>query len=269
MGRTNTSLLYGREEANPIGKQTRKNIAGLSYRLMPADRWSVVAFAKYYRLYASGPVATDENASHFVSLGRALTVTARLGRHRLWRSLHCAGGVYVAVLLLAMSLTGLTWSFRWYNAAFYKLFGVENTGRGGHSPAKAEREGSRGYASWQAALDGAKAICPYFRQITVSHGTLKVSSARHGNTRATDTYTFHPATGRLLGARLYADADRRGKLRGWIYSVHVGSFGGLTTRVLWFVAALLGALLPLTGYYLWYKRTRRRGRHGTKPRAII
>lgn len=51
--------------------------------------------------------------------------------------------------------------------------------------------------------------------------------------------------------------------------MHVGSFGGLATRVLWFVAALLGALLPLTGYYLWYKRTRRRGRHGTKPRAII
>ena len=202
-------------------------------------------------------------------LGRALTVTARHGRHRLWRSLHCAGGVYVAVLLLAMSLTGLTWSFRWYNAAFCKLFGVENTGRGGHSPAGAGQEGSRGYASWQAALDGAKAICPDFRQITVSHGTLKVSSACYGNTRATDTYTFHPATGRLLGARLYADADRRGKLRGWIYSVHVGSFGGLTTRVLWFVAALLGALLPLTGYYLWYKRTRRRGRHGTKPRAII
>ena len=73
MGRTNTSLLYGREEANPIGKQTRKNIAGLSYRLMPADRWSVVAFAKYYRLYASGPVATDENASHFVSRSRTLS----------------------------------------------------------------------------------------------------------------------------------------------------------------------------------------------------
>ncbi len=191
-------------------------------------------------------------------LRRALTVTARHGSHRLWHSLHCAGGMYAVMLLLAMSLTGLTWSFRWYNAAFYKLFGVENTGRGGHGPAKAEQEGSRGYASWQAALDGAKAICPDFRQITVSHGTLKVSSARYGNTRATDTYTFSPSTGRLIEARLYADAARQSKIRGWIYSVHVGSFGGLLTRLLWFVAAMLGALLPLTGYYLWYRRTRRR-----------
>ena len=43
----------------------------------------------------------------------------------------------------------------------------------------------------------------------------------------------------------------------WVYSVHVGSFGGMPTRVLWFLAALLGALLPPTGYYLWLKRLRR------------
>ena len=43
----------------------------------------------------------------------------------------------------------------------------------------------------------------------------------------------------------------------WVYGVHVGSFGGMVTRVMWFVAALLGATLPLTGYYLWWKRIRR------------
>lgn len=46
--------------------------------------------------------------------------------------------------------------------------------------------------------------------------------------------------------------------KGWVYGVHVGSFGGMVTRVLWFLAALLGATLPLTGYYLWWKRVRRR-----------
>ena len=44
----------------------------------------------------------------------------------------------------------------------------------------------------------------------------------------------------------------------WVYGVHVGSFGGMITRILWFLAALLGAALPLTGYYLWWKRIRRR-----------
>ena len=37
-------------------------------------------------------------------------------------------------------------------------------------------------------------------------------------------------------------------------SIHTGNFGGLATRILWFVGALLGGTLPLTGYYLWIKR---------------
>lgn len=44
---------------------------------------------------------------------------------------------------------------------------------------------------------------------------------------------------------------------GWIFSVHVGSWGGITIRILAFLAALLGATLPLTGYYLWIRRLRR------------
>lgn len=35
--------------------------------------------------------------------------------------------------LLAMALTGLTWSFGWYRTGFYKVFGVEVQQGGTHS----------------------------------------------------------------------------------------------------------------------------------------
>lgn len=35
---------------------------------------------------------------------------------------------------------------------------------------------------------------------------------------------------------------------------HTGSIGGIVTKVLWCLAALIGASLPITGYYLWWKR---------------
>lgn len=38
------------------------------------------------------------------------------------------------------------------------------------------------------------------------------------------------------------------------YTMHVSNWGGIFTRILTFLAALLGATLPLTGYYLWSKR---------------
>ena len=44
--------------------------------------------------------------------------------------------------------------------------------------------------------------------------------------------------------------------KGFVYSSHIGSWGGMVTRILHFVAALIGASLPVTGYYLWLKRKR-------------
>ena len=68
--RDNTSLLAKEEQTEAIGKRTRKNIAGLSYRLMPGERWNLSVFGKYYRQYVSGPMAVDENSSDFIRTTR-------------------------------------------------------------------------------------------------------------------------------------------------------------------------------------------------------
>ena len=68
--RTNTSLLAKEEQTDAIDKQTRKNIAGLSYRLMPSDKWNLSVFGKYYHQYVSGPMAVDDNSSDYVRTKR-------------------------------------------------------------------------------------------------------------------------------------------------------------------------------------------------------
>jgi uncharacterized iron-regulated membrane protein len=59
------------------------------------------------------------------ALKNSLKITATKGWRRFWYDLHVAGGMYALIFLLAMALTGLTWSFPWYRTAFYKVFGVE------------------------------------------------------------------------------------------------------------------------------------------------
>ena len=61
-----------------------------------------------------------------------------------------------------------------------------------------------------------------------------------------------------------------GWYREWVYdllgadarplvkALHIGTWGGLTTRILYFLAALLGASLPLTGYYWWVRKLRKK-----------
>lgn len=49
-----------------IHKITHKNISGLSYIVMPSERWNISAFAKYYRISVSGPMATTSNSEEYV-----------------------------------------------------------------------------------------------------------------------------------------------------------------------------------------------------------
>lgn len=219
------------------------------------------------------------------ALKNSLKIIANKSWRRFWYDLHTVGGMYAMIFLLAMALTGLTWSFSWYRTGFYKAFGAEVqqggrhgsvTAQSGHSAGAREKErgGQRNgnhshgegkrpapYACWQQVYDELKEQNSGYRQISISNGSANVAFNRFGNQRASDRYTFHPRNGEITEATLYKDTDAAGKIRGWIYSVHVGSWGGMCTRILTFIAALLGATLPLTGYYLWLRRLNRKYRN--------
>ena len=226
------------------------------------------------------------------ALKNSLKITATKGWRRFWYDLHVAGGMYALIFLLAMALTGLTWSFPWYRTAFYKVFGVEvqqraaqgheqksdaqkrNTKLAAHREKKREgnevRKGERSrrpennhsdmysvtspFVYWHEIYDKLRRQNPEYKQISISSGTASVSFNRFGNQRASDRYSFNTDNGEFTETSLYQHQDKSGKIRGWIYSVHVGNWGGMFTRILTFIAALLGSALPLTGYYLWIKR---------------
>ena len=207
------------------------------------------------------------------ALKNSLKIVANKGWRRFWYDLHLAGGMYARVFLLAMALTGLTWSFQWYRTGFYKTFGVEvqpsmghgnaaanATAKGGKRDGKPEGRDGRGahryspYTNWQQVYEQLAEANPDYKQISVSDGSASVAVPRFGNQRGTDRYKFNPRNGEITETTLYKDLDNSGKIRGWIYSVHVGSWGGMLTRILTFVAALIGASLPLTGYYLWIRK---------------
>ncbi len=136
-------------------------------------------------------------------LRRSLCIHTGKGRRRFWHDLHVAGGMYALVFLLIMSLTGLTWSFRWYARSFYGLFGADAPKHGGKRGART---------------------------------TLVVEDPR---------------------------AQRTRQVRRTVKALHTGTWGGLPIKVLYFSAALMGASLPLTGYYLWYRKRRKSGKSST------
>ena len=203
------------------------------------------------------------------ALKNSLKITATKGWRRFWYDLHVAGGMYALIFLLAMALTGLTWSFPWYRTAFYKVFGVEvqqraaqgheqksdaqkrNTKLAAHREKKREgnevRKGERSrrpennhsdmysvtspFVYWQEIYDKLRRQNPEYKQISISSGTASVSFNRFGNQRASDRYSFNTDNGEFTETSLYQHQDKSGKIRGWIYSVHVGNWGGMFTEL--------------------------------------
>lgn len=213
-------------------------------------------------------------------LKNRLKIKTKAGMRRFFYDLHVSGGFYAVLLLLVMALTGLTWSFDWYRTAFYSVFGVHTTQTktqivaatdilkkrtdGDTSERKRENQGNgkeggkqrdkTDYTQWAEVLSDLQERYPEYNSIVIQDGSATVSANNYGNTRGSDRFTFEPSTGRITDIQLYGDLPKSDKMRGWIYSVHVGSWGGLTTRILSCLVSLLGGVLAITGYYFWIRR---------------
>ena len=198
------------------------------------------------------------------SWGNRFKISVRQGWHRLWYDLHVAGGIYVALLLLVMALTGLTWAFPWYRTAFYgilapeknELSTTENNSLDIAANEPTDTTTLTQFAVWQRVYDAVKQRSNYV-EVSISSDEVRARISDCGNRRASDYYEFDTATGAITSVELYKNTSNNSKLRGWVYSLHTGSWGGFWVRLIYFIAAMFGATLPLTGYYLWIRRTLR------------
>lgn len=210
-----------------------------------------------------------------------LKVVSSKGCRRFFHDCHVSLGFYSTLLLLVMALTGLTWSFGWYRTAIYALFGgghqkidvqasfLQKKDSGNRSGSKrsgqetADREikemrpGMDGpefdYAVWDEVFPQLAAHYPGYKTIELTQTDAQI--VRKSAIRRTDRVAIDPASvGGLAEITHYEDTPRQQRLRSWFYAFHTGSWGGIWTKLLYFIAAFIGATLPLTGYYLWWKR---------------
>lgn len=198
------------------------------------------------------------------ALKNRLTVACGKGVRRLMYDSHVALGFYATIFLLLMALTGPTWSFGWYREAAYTLLGAEpqtsspQTGHAhGHNDKKESGKDERrqkNTIAYDAALKEIQAIYTDYNYIKLSKNEATVSLNKFGYKYKSDKVKFNPKTGVITSVRKFEENTVRQNLRWLIYSLHVGTWGGPVTKILYFLAALIGATLPLTGYYLWMKK---------------
>lgn len=182
----------------------------------------------------------------------------RKGRKRLFYDMHNVLGVYACLVLLICALTGMVWSFEWYRNGLFRLFGVEVAESGGHGGGRGGRGGQQeekkelNVANWQTVFNSLQTSNPDYEYIRVQDGSAAVHLKSSVTSRATDQYKFDKKTGEITATTIFKDQEGTTKIWAWVYSLHVGNYWGIWSKIFTCIFALIGASLPLTGYYIFF-----------------
>lgn len=184
--------------------------------------------------------------------------------------LHNVLGFYSMLFLLAIALTGMVYGIKWYSEGLYWVTtGGETLAEYRNLKSDSSQVGK--HYTPQQAMDLA------WRDVIAKHpesegfyynfpDTAKAASTigitvypNAGQFYSSQGYTFDQHTLAELKrndiySQNYEEASAGGQLRKMNYDIHVGSILGFPGKVLAFLASLIGASLPVTGFLIWYGR---------------
>ncbi len=195
---------------------------------------------------------------------------AKKGRSFNW-DLHAVAGTWCMVFYLLAALTGLSWSYEWYNKGLQKLLSDAPSGEqrqgGGRGPrgqgAPAGPAPVADYDAMWASIQKAAGpdlslynvrMPPVAGQPATVFYLLKTSP----HPRAFNQIVLDPATGVIKKVERYDDKTYNAQLLTSIYALHTGSYWGLPGRILVTVASLTMPLFFITGWLLYLDRRRKK-----------
>ncbi|MDH6307422.1 putative iron-regulated membrane protein [Dysgonomonas sp. PFB1-18] len=190
-------------------------------------------------------------------------IQLRKGRKRLFYDLHNVLGAYACLVLLICALTGMMWSFDWYRNTVFRLFGAkvkqeqgQERGQRGDKDKGEQKEVN--YASWQTVFGELKTSNPDYEYIRIQDGSATVHQKSSVTSRAADQYAFDKRSGEITKATLFKDQEGTVKVWAWVYSLHVGNYWGVWSKIFTCFFSLAGASLPITGYYIFFVKRKER-----------
>lgn len=185
--------------------------------------------------------------------------------------LHNIPGFYMFLFGVFFVLTGLVWSFDWYEKAVYRLLGSSGAAfvhpekpavtDAPASPAPADLAvndvWNKGYRLDRMVVLKDKKTQGY--RIVVLYEPAHFSFWSHS-----DQFFYDGRTGGQFADRLQQHKELGTKWRNSNYDLHTGRTLGLPGAILAFVASFIIAMLPLTGFIIWWGR-RKKSKTGGLP----
>jgi uncharacterized iron-regulated membrane protein len=165
--------------------------------------------------------------------------------------------------MLLMALTGLAWSFQWFNNGVQMIFNAEpNT----YIPVKSSLKNPDAKRLPLDFFDkkADEILVPHkrgSRRIYVpnlNNDPVMIMEWRKGmlNLGAFDRIQFDQHTGEVLKFDRFEDKPIGTKIISLFPLLHTGSIFGLPTQIIYLIACLIATTLPITGVMIWWRKLR-------------
>ena len=207
---------------------------------------------------------------------------------------HHVLGIWMAVPLVVLIVTGSVFSFRWTGDAIYAVLGVERPERSaprGQGPGRGlgqlqERGGRQFVVATPPgmlpldALGGVAAeYAPDWRELAITlprprqaQVSVLVDRGSGGQPTLRETITLDRATGAVVESVTFDQSPAAQRIRGAIRFLHTGEYFGVVGQTIAGLASLAGVFMVWTGFALAYRRLiqpilarRRRARRAPNP----
>jgi uncharacterized iron-regulated membrane protein len=186
----------------------------------------------------------------------------RKGKKLLIHDLHKTLGFYVLIPMLLMALTGLTWSFQWYNNGVQIIFHAE-PGFTHIKPLPQSPDAKRLPLEFFIKKADEIIATPNMRDwsffIPEQDDEIVFVLTNHRGKLGLMVYDgiqFDQYTGEVLKSERFDDIPAGAKFVSLFYDLHVGNIFGLPTKIIYFLACLFATTLPITGVLIWWRKLR-------------
>ncbi|GAA4325287.1 PepSY-associated TM helix domain-containing protein [Mucilaginibacter gynuensis] len=205
-----------------------------------------------------------------------------------WRrvnyDLHNVLGFYSLSIAIILAITGLAIAFEWMSDGIYlagnmgKTYAIEKDEPKSDSlkkdlPIAGKPVIDRAYHQLRALSPNAEMYTFYEDEAASGHISTG-AYAKSLHFANSDSYDFDKYTGKILKGLPQTKKSLGLKLNEMNYDIHVGQIFGLTSKIIAFLASLICASLPITGFIIWLgkrKKTKKPkgGREVTHKRAHV
>jgi uncharacterized iron-regulated membrane protein len=191
---------------------------------------------------------------------RSFTIKWGAKWRRVNYDLHNVLGFYATAIAIILAITGVSMTFNWVREGIYragnlgKSYAIEQAVPKSDSLNKVK---AVNYPIIDRALLYAQQHSSTAQMFLVSDdesaaGTVGITAYPQSlHFDHTDNYYFERYTGKLLLVTPNAKKSVGMKLNDMNYDIHVGQIFGLTGKIIAFLASLICASLPITGFIIW------------------